>query len=80
MFSLYILKSVNYQKTYVGFTDNIDRRIYEHNSGQGTFTKRYKPWKLVYSEKYDTFELARTREKFFKSTAGRRLMKNIIPW
>jgi putative endonuclease len=80
MFFLYILKSVDYPKTYVGITSDIDRRITEHNNGYSTFTKKYKPWKLIYSEKYNSRSEARAREKFFKSTAGRRKMVEIIPW
>ncbi len=43
MYKVYILKSSDYPKTYVGITDNIDRRLKEHNSGKNFYTKRYKP-------------------------------------
>ncbi|MEK7558241.1 MAG: GIY-YIG nuclease family protein [Patescibacteria group bacterium] len=78
---VYILKSEKVAKTYVGSTSDLDRRVYEHNSGLSTFTKRYMPWKLVYSEECENIALAREREHYFKSTAGRRFLRknNIIP-
>lgn len=73
---VYILKSVNYPKTYVGSTIDFDNRLQEHNNGKSTFTNRYKPWKLIYKEEYDNLSAARRREKYLKSAAGRRFIKN----
>lgn len=71
----YILKSINYPKTYTGSTPDLNKRVKEHNSGQCTFTKRYLPWELAYSEEYATLREARLREKYFKSASGRRYIK-----
>lgn len=68
----YILKSVEYDKTYVGITDNIDRRINQHNNGYNTYSKRYKPWKIIHTEPYQNRKNARVREKYLKSCAGRK--------
>lgn len=78
MFITYILKSKNFPKTYVGVTSNINRRISEHNSGRHSYTKRYMPWKVLYLEEFDNFAEARKREKYLKTTSGRRLMKKIF--
>lgn len=78
MYDVYILISVNYRKTYIGSTDNIDRRIKEHNSEKMTFTKRYKPWQLLYGEKFDILSEARKKEKFYKTGAGRKLIKKLF--
>jgi putative endonuclease len=52
---------------YVGMTNNIRRRVYEHqNSLVEGFTKRYKTKKLVYMEEYPTAYEAITREKVLK--------------
>ncbi|MFZ2886453.1 MAG: GIY-YIG nuclease family protein [Minisyncoccia bacterium] len=72
---VYILKSVNERKTYVGNTTDIDRRLVEHNSGKNTFTKRYAPWVVVYKEEIVSLVDARMREKYLKSAAGRRFIK-----
>jgi len=78
MFFVYVLKSNFAKKSYVGLTNDIKRRLKEHNSGKHFYTKRYSPWKIIYKERYDSFEEARKREKFFKSTSGRRFLKKIF--
>ncbi len=75
---VYILKSLNYDKTYVGFTNNLERRLNEHNSGKTIFTNKYKPWKIVYKEEALDRITARKREKYFKSSAARRKLKSIL--
>ena len=44
---VYIIYSEGFDIYYIGFTENINRRIAQHNSGFEYYTKRYKPWKLV---------------------------------
>ncbi len=78
MFFIYILKSQVANKSYVGHTDDLDRRIKEHNSGKHFYTKRYLPWKIIYNEKFENADEARKREKYLKTTNGRRFMKNIF--
>ena len=70
MYFVYILLSKRYNKTYTGITDNLDRRLKEHNEGSGIFSKRYRPWKILYSEIAKDRLLARKREKYLKSAAG----------
>ncbi|MFA6463457.1 MAG: GIY-YIG nuclease family protein [Candidatus Paceibacterota bacterium] len=54
MYVVYILKSIVYDKSYVGMTNDIERRIGEHNSGRHVYTKRFLPWKIIYTEVYNT--------------------------
>ncbi len=75
---LYILKSLEYNKTYIGYTNNIKRRLNEHNSGKSNYTRKYKPWKVVYFEEYGDEISARERERYYKSGAGRRKIKAIL--
>jgi len=75
---VYILFSEVRPKTYVGLTPNIGKRLQEHNSGCNSYTKRYKPWKLVYLEKFSSKTKALAKEKYFKSHAGRNQMKKLI--
>ena len=77
-FVVYILKSKIKEVTYVGFTNNLKRRIKEHNFGKSKFTNIYKPWELVYKEEYSSVEEAIKREKYFKSAAGRRFIRKLI--
>jgi len=75
---VYLLKSQLFAKTYVGSTFDLENRLREHNLGKSTFTSRYKPWTIVYSEKFDTIGEARKREKYLKSCAGRKFLKKLI--
>ncbi len=61
MFHVYVLKSVKFDKLYIGITDNIRRRVLEHNSGVSKSTKKYTPWRLVYYETYLSEKDARNR-------------------
>ncbi|TEB12436.1 GIY-YIG nuclease family protein [Pelotomaculum propionicicum] len=62
---------------YKGFTDDLERRYYQHLTGAGAkYTKQHKPIGLVYFEEYDKKEDAAAREKYFKSGTGREWLKN----
>jgi putative endonuclease len=78
MFIVYILKDSN-GKLYKGITNNFPRRIAEHKSGHTKTTSRMSGLKLVYKEEYATFKETRKRELYFKSAAGRRFLKKILP-
>ncbi|MCX7610219.1 MAG: GIY-YIG nuclease family protein [Ignavibacterium sp.] len=54
------------------------RRLKEHNSGKSKFTKKYMPWELLYYEEFESQSEAITKEKYFKTTSGRRLIKKLI--
>lgn len=78
MYYVYVLKSINYKKSYVGMTKDLDRRLTEHNQGKSYYTRRYKPWEIIYKELFnDELEAAR-KEKYFKSRSGRRKLKEIF--
>jgi len=78
MWFVYILKSVNYRKSYVGCTDNIQRRLTEHNSGKSYYTKRFKPWKILKIEEFTAYKDARQKERFYKSGVGRQALKKLF--
>lgn len=59
-------------------TSDIERRIKEHNAGKHAYTKRYKPWEILYQEQYPTLAEAHERELYLKSTSGRRLLKKVF--
>ncbi len=70
MFYAYVLKSVSYKTHYYGSTEDLERRINEHNSGKMKYTKGRRPWVLHYYEVFETRSEALRREKFFKSIDG----------
>lgn len=64
---LYIIQSKNDGGYYIGITNNLKRRIKQHNAGKTKSTKAKRPWKLVYSEKFESLKEAARREKEIKS-------------
>ena len=80
---VYILSSKKNGTLYIGVTNDLVRRIYEHRHGlaQG-FTKRYEVKRLVYFEKHDTVPMAIQREKNLKHWVRRHkieLIENTNP-
>ena len=67
---VYLLKRVDEDIYYLGFTTDLRRRIYEHNNNLGCKTTRGYSWELVYYESYQTENLARVRELQLKNNRG----------
>jgi len=78
MFYVYAISSKVKNYIYVGLTNNIERRLNEHNSGQNKTTKPYKPYKLILVEKFETRVEARLREKYLKSGIGKEFLRRLI--
>ena len=74
MFFVYVLYSEKLKKRYVGSTNDVNKRLSEHNSGKSKFTKGGIPWKIVYTESFETNSEARAKEKFLKSGQGRKFL------
>lgn len=71
----YILQSLKDGKTYIGSTNNFDRRFKQHGEGQVKSTKHRVSFKVLFTEKFETLKEARKRETWWKSGAGRRKLK-----
>ncbi|HNS34086.1 MAG TPA: GIY-YIG nuclease family protein [bacterium] len=78
MHYLYILKSARDSSYYIGYTDNIERRLYEHNNYVGRYTSSKKPWVLIYSEKYAEKSTALKRERQLKKMKSRKYINELI--
>jgi len=57
-------------RTYVGWTNDLDRRIARHNAGTGARSTRGRVWFLLYAERHDTREDAMSREWHLKRNRG----------
>ncbi len=66
MYHVYLLKSKKNSSLYVGYTNDIKRRLEEHNEGLVGYTKKYAPWALVYYESFLLLKDAKAREKSLK--------------
>ena len=73
-FYTYVLLSLKDGKFYMGYTNDLRRRVEEHNSGKNISTKPRRPLELIYYEACLNEQDARQREKYFKNTIGRRYL------
>ncbi len=67
---VYVLVSLKRRKFYVGQTNDLADRLRRHNEGRVKSTKAYRPWSMVYFEKYETRAESMRRERELKSLKG----------
>jgi len=73
-FYVYVLESIKDSNRYIGYTENLRKRIKEHNEGKSFSTKCRRPLKLIYFEGCIDKEDAKRREGYLKMTQGRRFL------
>ena len=78
MYYTYILQSRLKKRTYTGVTDNPDKRLREHNSGKVISSRKYRPYEILHIDEFDNKRQARAKEAFYKTTTGRRRIKEIL--
>ena len=67
--------------TYVGYTNNLKKRLNLHNKGKGAKFTRGRCWRIIYTEKYDTKREAKSREYYIKKNRKfRNLIKERYKW
>jgi predicted GIY-YIG superfamily endonuclease len=71
-FIVYVLRSVhNRGRYYVGVTQDVERRLAQHNGGLSVHTSRWRPWQLVVSIEFADPVRARAFEGYLKTGSGR---------
>ena len=76
IYYVYMLKSKGVKSvTYVGYTNNLTKRIDQHNTGKGAKFTRGRKWVLIYREKFKSKKEAISREYYIKK--NRSLRNNI---
>jgi putative endonuclease len=73
---VYVLRSLKDNNNYVGYTENLKKRLVEHNSGKVKSTKNRMPLELIYFEGCLSQQDATRREKYLKTAWGKRYIKN----
>ena len=63
---VYLIRSLETKKFYVGWTTDITRRLNEHNQGKSYYTKYRGPWELIGYETFADLEAAKERERVLK--------------
>lgn len=75
---VYILYSQTLGRYYVGYTNDLVRRISEHNRKKGKYTDNGIPWEIKYTEWYTEKKDAADRERFIKSRKSKRYIESLI--
>ncbi len=71
MYIAYILKSESDGRYYYGYTGrDMSARLIEHNEGKSSYTKKYRPWTLVWYAAFKENEKARDFERYLKTPSG----------
>ena len=78
MFYVYLIQSEVDASFYIGYTSNLELRIKQHNNGESIYSRRKKPWKLVYSEELENKTSALKREKFLKKQKNKDFYYQLI--
>ncbi|OFY35736.1 MAG: endonuclease [Bacteroidetes bacterium GWF2_38_335] len=75
----YILYSPVFDKIYIGYTSNLNQRLDSHNHPDNKgWTKKFRPWVMVYHEEFYSKKEAMKREKELKSANGREYAWNMV--
>ena len=81
MYCVYVLQDQLDKGLYIGFTENLRRRLQEHQTGkEGATTKKKYNWRLIYCEGYLNKYDALGREKFLKGGSGRKYLKKQLKY
>jgi len=77
-FYAYIIQSEKNNRYYIGYSENPQLRLERHNSGGTKSTKAYIPWRLVYTEEYESKAEALGRERQLKSWKSHKAIEKLI--
>lgn len=75
---MYVIQSIADEGYYIGICRDLDKRLEKHNKGGVRSTKRRKPFRLIFTEKFRNYLEARIREKEIKSYKGGNKFKELI--
>ncbi|HZY38675.1 MAG TPA: GIY-YIG nuclease family protein [Mucilaginibacter sp.] len=79
MFTVYILYSPKFNQIYIGFTSDLPNRFLSHNElATKGHSIKYRPWTIAHSEVFQAKKEAIKREKYLKSTQGRKLAWRMV--
>lgn len=75
MVFVYVIESITELTWYTGMAVDPHKRLKEHNAGKNRFTKGHILWKIIYTEEHPDWTTARVREKYLKSSAGKKWLE-----
>ena len=74
---VYALESLKDHNLYIGISRDPQKRLGEHNKGKTRSTRSRRPFRIIYQEECASLEEAREKEKYYKTTTGRRALKRL---
>ena len=75
----YVIYSEKFRKIYIGFTHNLEERLFDHNvRAKKGYTIRFRPWEVIYFEEFEDKLPAMKREKELKSSKGRQFIHGLL--
>ena len=77
IFSVYVLFSEKFEKHYTGYSSNLASRLESHFNSGNDWTAKYRPWKLIYTNEFETKQEAIAYEKWLKTGVGRDFIKKL---
>ena len=78
MYHVYILLNKAKTRTYTGVAEDVNERLAVHNAGRVKSSSPHRPYEIIHTESFETLIEARQRERFYKSTTGRRRIKEMF--
>lgn len=78
MYYVYVIRSLKDNRNYIGYTNDLSRRLQEHNRGKSKSVKYRGPFELIYYEEYTSRVEAIHREKQIKNYKGGEAFKKLI--
>ncbi|MFA6470305.1 MAG: GIY-YIG nuclease family protein [Bacteroidota bacterium] len=78
MYFVYILQSLKSGKFHVGHTDDLPKRLLQHNNGYNSSTKSGTPWEIKHTEEFATRSDAMKREYEIKSQKSRKYILRLL--
>jgi len=75
---VYILRSLKNGRYYVGSTNDLEKRVMEHNAGKSKYTSFSLPFELVFSQVFDVLSIARKVEYKLKRLKSKKVIEEII--
>jgi predicted GIY-YIG superfamily endonuclease len=76
--AVYILQSEENGRYYVGRSQNPEARVEHHNTTSTGFTARYRPWRLVFQQEFDTKDEAIEAEQLIKGWKSRKMTRYVV--
>jgi putative endonuclease len=78
MYYVYLLRSAECGRCYVGWTRDLKRRLSEHHRGKNATTKRWAKVRLIFYEAFHSETDSRRRERYLKTSKGRSAIRQML--